>query len=202
VRVDGARRQAKSASPMQRIDRTSPPRPEDRLRFLQDIQRLIDEGLYSATYKFALLSALTDLAVAKGDVGGEALDIQVSEIAERFIECYWRQSSPFPAVDGEPVVLLQNKVGQAAVVTAIQLALDDVGGSVARVRSQIEPTLRPDFDRKPRSDFTVPVSVNRGRSCYSSTDSHFCHCLEYSGTGLFAEADHPGRTCTVRHEAG
>ena len=41
------------------------PTAEERLRFLQDVQRLIDEGLYSATYKFALLSALTDLAVAK-----------------------------------------------------------------------------------------------------------------------------------------
>jgi hypothetical protein len=110
------------------------PTAEERLCFLQDVQRLIDEGLSSATYKFALLSALTDLAVAKGDVGGAALVIQVSEIAERFVECYWRQASPFPAVDGGVTVLLQNKGRQAAVVTAIQGALDNVSGSVVRAK--------------------------------------------------------------------
>jgi len=114
------------------------PTAEERLRFLQDVQRLIDEGLYSATYKFALLSALTDLAVAKGDVGGGALVIQVTEIAEGLIECYWRQSFPFPAVDGGAMVLLQNKGRQAAVVSAIQRSLDDVGGSVARAKRDVK----------------------------------------------------------------
>ena len=114
------------------------PTAEKRLRFLQDVQRLIDDGLYSATYKFALLSTLTDLAVAKGDVGGGALVIQVTEIAEGLIECYWRQSFPFPAVDGGATVLLQNKGRQAAVVSAIQRSLDEVGGSVARAKRDVK----------------------------------------------------------------
>lgn len=110
------------------------PTAEERLRFLQDVQRLIDEGLFSATYKFALLSALADLAVAKGDVGGGPLSIEVSEIAECLIECYWRQSFPFPSSDGGASVLLQNKGRQAAVVGAIQRTIGDVGGSLARAK--------------------------------------------------------------------
>jgi hypothetical protein len=40
----------------------SPPSPEQQVRFLQNIQRLLGEGLFVPSYKFALIRAMTDLA--------------------------------------------------------------------------------------------------------------------------------------------
>jgi hypothetical protein len=42
------------------------PTAEDQVRFLLNIQRLLLEGLFTATYKYALLLALGDLSVELG----------------------------------------------------------------------------------------------------------------------------------------
>jgi hypothetical protein len=39
------------------------PTPERQVEFLRNIQRLLAEGLFTASYKFALLHAIADLAV-------------------------------------------------------------------------------------------------------------------------------------------
>ena len=46
------------------------PTPEEQVLFLRNIQRLLAEGQFVASYKFALLLALADLAVLKGDDTG------------------------------------------------------------------------------------------------------------------------------------
>ena len=49
-----------------------PPSAEAQLAFLAKLQRLFAEGDFTATYKFALLIALADIAVEIGsDDGGE-----------------------------------------------------------------------------------------------------------------------------------
>ena len=68
---------------------------EFNVRFLRRFQRLLDEGDFSATYKFALLRALADLSVEKPLDPGGTLTISVREIAEKFIEYYWRQARPY-----------------------------------------------------------------------------------------------------------
>ena len=65
------------------------------LRFLRNFQRLLDEGQFVSTYKFALLQALADLAVERDADHDEGLRLPVSAIAEKFIEYYWRQALPF-----------------------------------------------------------------------------------------------------------
>jgi hypothetical protein len=42
-----------------------PPSPEYQIQFLVNVQRLLDEGLFVASYKFALLLSLADLAIEK-----------------------------------------------------------------------------------------------------------------------------------------
>lgn len=37
-----------------------PPSPEQQIAFLQQLQRLLDEGSFTATYKYALLHAIAD----------------------------------------------------------------------------------------------------------------------------------------------
>jgi len=91
------------------------PSPEDQVQFLLKIQRLLGEGLFSATYKYALLMAMADLSVELGSDSGAALDINVEKIAEKFIEYYWRQSLPYLGKE----TLQQNKGKSPVVVTLL-----------------------------------------------------------------------------------
>lgn len=47
------------------------------------------------TYKFALLLALADLAIENGDDSGALLTLATDEIAEKYIQYYWRQVVPY-----------------------------------------------------------------------------------------------------------
>jgi 5-methylcytosine-specific restriction endonuclease McrA len=87
---------------------------EFNLQFLRRFQRLLDEGDFSATYKFALLRALADLSVEKPLEAGGSLTVSVYEIAEKFIEYYWRQARPY-----RDSLLFQSGKGQAEVITKI-----------------------------------------------------------------------------------
>jgi len=69
------------------------PSPEQQIEFLVKIQRLFSEGGFVATYKFALLQALADLSVEKTEFSEDSLKITTREIAEKFIQYYWRQVS-------------------------------------------------------------------------------------------------------------
>lgn len=97
------------------------PSPEEQLAFLSKLQRLFAEGDFTATYKFALLIALAELAVELGNDSGEALEMGHRGIAAKFIELYWQQSAPYstgrPGTSQE--VLVQNSGTQAAIITAI-----------------------------------------------------------------------------------
>ena len=70
------------------------PDSDEQVKFLVNIQRLLAEGLFVATYKYALLMALADIAVEKGRDDSSELEISTRLIAEKFIVYYWRQCSP------------------------------------------------------------------------------------------------------------
>jgi hypothetical protein len=97
----------------------SAPSPQDQLIFLDHIQRLFDEGEFVATYKYALLLAITELAVELGADTGDTLDLFHTDIASKFLELYWRQVVPYRA-DEEGGVLIQNKGAQAAIIVLLQ----------------------------------------------------------------------------------
>ena len=73
----------------------TPPSPEEQVLFLRNIQRLLIEGQFTASYKFAMLHAIADLCVLKGDDSGATLELEVKDIGEKFIELYWQQCRPF-----------------------------------------------------------------------------------------------------------
>lgn len=112
-----------------------PPTPEEQVLFLRNIQRLLIEGQFTASYKFALLYAIADLCVLKGDDSGATLDLDVRDIAEKFIELYWQQCRPFH-LDGQAtgIILQQNTGRQAAVIANVIKAQQDFGGSLARLK--------------------------------------------------------------------
>lgn len=94
-------------------------RPVSELELLLKLQRILDEGDFVATYKFALLNALADISVESDVARGRSLEVPLSTIAEKFIEYYWMQSRPYRAIDGRAVVLKQNTGGQAAIINAV-----------------------------------------------------------------------------------
>jgi hypothetical protein len=92
------------------------PKAEDQLTFLNHIQRLFEEGEFVATYKYALLISLAEIAVERGDDTGSPLRISIHSIADKFIELYWRQIKPYKSVQAlDSAVLIQNKGKQAAI---------------------------------------------------------------------------------------
>ena len=90
-------------------------KPEFQLAFLNKIQRLFAEGDFSASYKYALLIAIAEIAVESGGDDDQPLTIPHRRLGEKFIELYWQQSAPFRG-DG---ILIQNNGTQAAVISQI-----------------------------------------------------------------------------------
>src|SRR5690242_6231069 len=103
-----------------------PPSADEQIRFLANLQRLLDEGLFVASYKFALLLALADLSIEQGDDSGTPLQLSTEVIAEKFIQYYWRQALPYPAAS-ESRVLRQNTGNQAAVLSLTTAARSSHG---------------------------------------------------------------------------
>lgn len=91
------------------------PSSEFQLEFLGKIQRLFSKGDFTATYKFALLISLSDLAVELGQDNDAPLELPYKSIGLKFIQLYWQQSTPYKGTE----TLVQNLGTQAAVVKAI-----------------------------------------------------------------------------------
>jgi hypothetical protein len=85
------------------------------LEFLTRIQRVLSEGLFVASYKYALLLSLAELSVEKSPARDGTLHIELDELADRFITLYWRQVAPF----GGNAMLAQNAGRQASVINKI-----------------------------------------------------------------------------------
>ena len=71
------------------------PTPQQQLKFLKQIQQILHSGSFSSTYKFALLMSLSRLAIEQGQDTGESLTLDYLDIAEKFIDLYWKQTLPF-----------------------------------------------------------------------------------------------------------
>ncbi len=119
------------------IDQRGPTAAEQ-VAFLGQIERLLSEGQFVATYKYALLVAIADLAVQFGSDAGSELDLPVRAIAEKFIELYWRQCAPYGNVvaDGAYSVPIQS-TGQQASVIPIVAKLRHRHGSLVLARQSL-----------------------------------------------------------------
>ncbi len=102
-----------------------PPTATEQLAFLDRVQRLLDSGRFTATYKFALFLVLAELAVERGDDSGAALRLSLDDIASRFLGLYWQQATPY-AANGTTTVLQQNTGQQAAIINLVTNARADL----------------------------------------------------------------------------
>ena len=95
--------------------------PEFQVDFLRKLQRLLAEGGFVATYKFALLHAIADLCIEHDADPDGRLTLTVDQLAAKFIDLYWRQVQNFPLRGaGKDLVLKQNTGKQAAVINTLR----------------------------------------------------------------------------------
>ncbi len=90
--------------------------------FISYIQRLLQEGDFASTYKFAFLHALADICIEKNIDSNECLIITYDEIVDKLILLYWQHAKPFSSAlnsDESGGVLLQNSGSQAKIISDI-----------------------------------------------------------------------------------
>ena len=86
--------------------------PEQQIEFLSNLQRLLAEGSFVSTYKYALLLSLADLCIEHGRDDDAPLTLPTRLIGEKFAEYYWRQSAPYLPVDGADAGVLRQNTGE------------------------------------------------------------------------------------------
>ncbi|MDF2180136.1 HNH endonuclease domain-containing protein [Aliiglaciecola sp. CAU 1673] len=94
---------------------------QQQIAFIAYIQRLLVEGDFSATYKYALLHALADVCIEQPmeDESAE-LTVELDTLVDKFILLYWQHAMPFSAVGvGEEALLLQNAGKQSKVISML-----------------------------------------------------------------------------------
>ena len=102
---------------------------EARLAFLQDLQRVLDEGQFVASYKFALLMAIAELCLERDAAPDGTLALPVRDLAARMIELYWPQVAPFR---GEAA--LHQNMGRPAAILGQVARAREVRGTLAEAR--------------------------------------------------------------------
>ena len=110
------------------------PSADQQLHFLHKIQSLLDEGIFTSTYKYALLISLVDLAVEKGSDSGLPLELKSYEIAEKFIQLYWFQVNPYVTPTTTGNVLFQNNDRQAAIINQIKEIRENTANSLVKLK--------------------------------------------------------------------
>jgi len=87
--------------------------------FAEKVLELLDEGRYTATYKYAVLLALIDVCLEHTESSGAPPDmVTARQLADKIVELYWPHSVPFVS-RVRAVVLKQNTTGQAEIISAI-----------------------------------------------------------------------------------
>ena len=109
------------------------PSADDQLQFLQKIQRLLEAGRFTSTYKFALLIALTNVAVERGNDTNTALTIELADVAREFLALYWPQAKPYLHL-GAQLSQNNNKLKPATILTLLRREVAVGKSDYARLR--------------------------------------------------------------------
>lgn len=91
--------------------------------FAERLMSLLEQGRFTATYKYALLLALLDVCVEHTQPDGRPpTAIATADLAEKVVELYWPHTVPYvPRSRPESgAVLRQNNQGQAEIVGLIE----------------------------------------------------------------------------------
>jgi hypothetical protein len=105
------------------------------IAFAEQLLTVLEEGSFTATYKYAVILALLDLCLEHSTRAGAApSSLTTRQLAEKVIELYWPQARTF-----RERILMQNAGQQAGILNSIvrfQQELSDPSVPVARARVQ------------------------------------------------------------------
>jgi hypothetical protein len=120
------------------LDNMNNPSAETQLRFLNGIQKILDEGSFVATYKFALLMALADFAVQSGLNSEDPEQISTIDLAESFICSYWRQARPYKqSLADNGMLLKMSSDRQPVVFSRIAQLREQYDGHLASLKNNV-----------------------------------------------------------------
>lgn len=101
----------------------------DAIAFGEKVLAMLDQGLFTATYKYAVLLALVDACLEHTDADGTPpTAVHPRTLGQRVVELYWPHTSLYGGADAA-VVLRQNRGGQAEIVTLVRRFRETVDGS-------------------------------------------------------------------------
>jgi 5-methylcytosine-specific restriction endonuclease McrA len=100
------------------------------LEFLGKLQRILNEGVFTASYKYALILAIAELSVEKTGREYSSLHLPLDEIADRFIGFYWRQAAPFAGG-----AFLHHARGREAIAVTRIRAFQEQAPTLSRARN-------------------------------------------------------------------
>ena len=67
--------------------------------FAEKVLELLDEGRYTATYKYAVLLGLIDVCLEQTQSSGAPPEmVTTRQLADKIVELYWPQTVPFAGV--------------------------------------------------------------------------------------------------------
>lgn len=155
------------------------PTAQEQLKFLKNIQLILQSGSFSSTYKFALLISLSRLSIEKGEDEGGTLILEYIDIAEKFIELYWKQAVPYAFHEDGQLILNQNNGKQAAIVNQIIL-LRQSYSSLGLLRRDTSVWLKL-LKQVAKTVKEMPVRYLQN---INSQNFEFLYRLEYSNTQL------------------
>jgi 5-methylcytosine-specific restriction endonuclease McrA len=120
----------------------------DLIRFAEKVLALLDQGSFTATYKYAVLLGLMDLCMEQVSRSGQPpTSLTTRQLAEKTIELYWPHTVRYPISE---TVLRQNQGrgdSQAAIVSAIakfrhRTSFESLARCRARHRAAFERLVR------------------------------------------------------------
>lgn len=98
------------------------PTASTQLEFIEKLQRLLESGSFVATYKYALLIALANVAAEQGFDDDRSQAVAIRDLGGQFIRLYWTHSREYQGVS-----LRQNTGRQAAILATVEKAREAVG---------------------------------------------------------------------------
>jgi hypothetical protein len=88
--------------------------------FAEKVLELLEDGRFTATYKYAVLLALIDICLEQTQASGAPPDtITTRQLAAKVVELYWPHTIPFARLAAS-LILKQNTRGQAEIVSEIR----------------------------------------------------------------------------------